>query len=182
MVFLPGRVGDLRLVFRAQLLLARLAVLQVAIRHRLLQHIEARQLEHRGGVTALVETFLGRLLGHQPRADQVVEREVALLRGEFTRALARDPLDVELVEIPADGAAVHGRNRRRGVGGRHGALGLAAADSRERHEQDTGVVHAEFSGVLQLERWDRGHGPSSGVRAMMFRACTAPLMSGATAA
>ena len=64
-VFLLGHGADLRLVLGAQLLLGRLAVLQVLIRHRLLEHVEARELQQVGGVAVLVETFLDGLLAHE---------------------------------------------------------------------------------------------------------------------
>src|SRR2546430_14121030 len=93
-------------------------------------------------------------------------------------------LDVELVEIPAYGAAVHGGNRRRGVGGGHPALGLAGGESPDgSQEEDARVLHTDSFRCVA----DHGGGlspsePSSGVRAMMFSACTAPLSSDATAA
>src|SRR2546430_3640620 len=53
-------------------------------------------------------------------------------------------LDVELVEIPAYGAAVHGGNRRRGVGGGHPALGLAGGESPDgSQEEDARVLHTD---------------------------------------
>src|SRR2546421_12745834 len=96
----------------------------------------------------------------------------SLLRGELGGALARDPLDVELVETPAYGAAVHGGNRRRVVGGGHPALGLAGGESPEgSQEEDARVLHTDSfrcgadhrGGISPAE-------PSSGGRAMMFSA------------
>ena len=186
-VFLLRLTAQLRLVFRAQLLLARLAILQVAVRHRLLQHVEARELEERCGVGALVETFFGGLLGHEARADQVVERETALLGGELRGSLAADSLDVELIEVAADGGAVHGRYRRRDIAGGRRGLRLAGAErgERGREEQETQVVHGDTGLAVGNDLLVTTHprsDASSGLRATMLSACTASPINGATAA
>src|SRR5205807_900185 len=88
----------------------------------------------------LVETFFGGLLGHEARADQVVERETALLGGELRGSLAADSLDVELIEVAADGGAVHGRYRRRDIAGGRRGLRLAGAERGERGRVARAVV------------------------------------------
>ena len=73
-IFQLRQVGDLLLVLRTQLLLRRLLVLEITLLHRLLQNVEARQLEQVLGVRDLVDTFFLRLLCDELGADEVVER------------------------------------------------------------------------------------------------------------
>ena len=65
---------DLRVVFRLQLGIGRLLVLQVVLGAGLLEDLQTRELQQRGGVAALVEAVLLGLLRDDFAAHQVVEQ------------------------------------------------------------------------------------------------------------
>src|SRR5437016_2657404 len=110
-----------------------------------------------------------------------------LLGGELRGSLAADSLDVELIEVAADGGAVHGRYRRRDIAGGRRGLRLAGAErgERGREEQETQVVHGDTGLAVGNDLLVTTHprsDASSGLRATMLSACTASPINGATAA
>ena len=86
---------DLRVVFGLPLRIGRLLVLQVLLGIGLLEDLQARELQQRGGVAALVESILLGLLGDHLAANQVVEQLGALIGGELGGRLAGGVLDVD---------------------------------------------------------------------------------------
>ena len=51
----------------------------------LLENLQPRELQQRGGIAGLVQCHLLRLLRHDFAADQVIEQLRALIHGEFRR-------------------------------------------------------------------------------------------------
>ena len=117
-VFLLGRAGDLRFVFGAQLLLRRLLVLQVLLRHGLLQHIQPSQLEQGRGVRRSCRRRPSAACW--PTTSARIRLSSAWLRCSGVSSLEglpRDGLDVVLEEILGDVGAVDRRDRGGGVRG-----------------------------------------------------------------
>src|ERR1700722_13200275 len=163
-VFLVRKKADLSLVLGAGFLLGRLLVLQIAIRDRLLQHIEARKLKERRRGRFLVEALLGRFLRDDFGAHQIVERLLLLLGREIgDRVLTGEPLRIVVVVLAADGRAIDSRHRRgiirtrrrrcgsrsarvRWGGHRGRALWLAGSQNQQQaYNNKSSVIHIDIS-------------------------------------
>ena len=118
-----GHEHDLRVVLGLSLGIGRLLILQILLSPRLLENLQPRECQERGGIADLVQAVFRGLLRDHFAANQVIEQLRALLGRDLGRRLARGVLDIEVEHPARDLHAVHGgdgllfglgRLRRRG--------------------------------------------------------------------
>ncbi len=144
------QVRDFGLVLGPDLLVRRLAVLQIVRGDSLLEHVQPGQVEQRGGVLALVQAVFGGLLRNDFGAHQVVEKLRALLIRQIAGRLARRVLGVEVEQVAGDRRAVHGGDRfgslAIALSRPATSLGLTCGQPEEAGEEEGArIFHADFS-------------------------------------
>ena len=116
-VFEARQGGHLRLVLRAQFLLGRLLVLQIPLRDRLLQHVEARQLEQADCLGSLVRPSFSACCAISSARTRLSSARSRCSAVQLGRGLAGDAFRVDIEEARADRLAVDGRHGGFAIGG-----------------------------------------------------------------